>query len=63
MSTDSYRELCRGPKRGPLFFKKHGFHWSKMCAQSRRVLFTFRLLLFSRLFLLFFASHLFCFLD
>ncbi len=60
MSTDSYRELRRGPMRVPLFFKKPGFHWSKMCAQSRRVLFTFRLLLFSRLF---FAWHLFCFLD
>ena len=63
MSTDSYRELRRGPMRVPLFFKKPGFHWSKMCAQSRQVLFTFRILLFSRLFLLFFASHLFCFLD
>ena len=24
MSTDSNRELCRGPMRVPLFFKKHG---------------------------------------
>ena len=37
MSTDSYRELRSGPMRVPLFFKKPGFHWSKMCAQSRRV--------------------------
>ena len=37
MSTDSFRELRRGPTRVPLFFQKHGFHWSTMCAQSRRV--------------------------
>ncbi len=37
MSTDSCRGLRRGPTRVPLFFQKHGFHWSTMCAQSRRV--------------------------
>ena len=37
MSTDFSRELRRGPMRVPLFFQKPGFHWSKMCAQSRRV--------------------------
>ena len=37
MSTDSCRELRRGPMKVPLFFQKPGFLWSKMCAQFRRV--------------------------
>ena len=37
MSTDSCRELRRDLMTVPLFFQKHGFHWSKMWAQSRRV--------------------------
>jgi len=37
MSTDSCRELRRDPMTVLLFFQKHGFHWSKICAQSRGV--------------------------
>ena len=62
MSTDSCRELRRGPMRVPLFFQKHGFHWSKICAQSRRGLFTFRLLLFSWLFFIVFCLAIVLFL-
>ena len=55
--------LRRDPD-SPLFSPKPGVRWSKMCtARPPEFLFTFRLLLFSRLFSFIFCLALFCFLD